>query len=243
MSGSEQELELRLRVERGAFSLDIEVGIGREVLVVVGPNGAGKSTLLRAILGVEPLTHGFVQVGGAVLEDSTRSLRRPTEARRLAYMPQGYGLFPHLSVAENVRFALRYSAPDASADERQERLHVAAARFGIESLLSRAPQSLSGGEKQRVALARALVVQPRALLLDEPLSAQDPVARGETRAYLTQALAELALPVLVVTHDRADALALADRVLALESGRITQTGPLSSILSAPATDFVRAFFA
>jgi ABC-type Fe3+/spermidine/putrescine transport system ATPase subunit len=242
MNGAAQGLELAVRVQRGAFLLDLELSVGPEVLVVVGPNGAGKSTLLRAILGAEPLVQGVVQVAGVPLEDSSRALRLPTEQRRLAYVPQGYGLFPHLTVAGNLRFALACAAPGSSAREREDQLLRAAARFCIEPLLEREPLSLSGGEKQRVALSRALAIQPRALLLDEPLSAQDPVARSETRAYLARALADLALPALVVTHDRADALALADRVLALEAGRMSQIGTAEALGASPATAFVAAFF-
>jgi molybdate transport system ATP-binding protein len=222
------DVEIALRVRRGDFSLDVELRAPAGVLVVVGPNGAGKSTLLRAVLGAQVLERGYVALGGARLEESAAAFRLPTEQRRLAYLPQGYGLFPHLSVAANLRFALGCAAPGSSAHQRERQLTQAVQRFSIEPLLDRAPRSLSGGEMQRVALARALATLPRALLLDEPLSALDPVARGETRAYLAQALRELALPALVVTHDRADALALADRVVVLEGGRVTQSGDVQA---------------
>jgi len=236
------DVELALRVQRGKFSLDVDIRAKSGVLVVVGPNGAGKSTLLRAILGAEKLERGTVALGGVRLEDSAARFRVPTEQRRLAYLPQGYGLFPHLNVAANLRFALRCAAPGASTSQREQQLSEAAQRFSIEALLEREPRSLSGGEMQRVALARALAIEPRALLLDEPLSALDPVARGETRAYLAQALRASALPALVVTHDRADALALAHRVIVLEAGRVTQSGDVQALASAPASAFVRAFF-
>ncbi|HYP89881.1 MAG TPA: ABC transporter ATP-binding protein, partial [Polyangiaceae bacterium] len=186
--------------------------------------------------------HARVAVGDVVLDDGAESLHLPTEARRLAYLPQAYGLFPHLTVEGNMRFALDCAAPTLDAAERQRRALETAAQFGIETLLRRFPGSLSGGERQRVALARALAVEPRALLLDEPLSALDPVARVETRAYLGQALPKLGIPVLLSTHDPADALGLAARVLVLESGRVTAEGTPQALAQAPATPFVAAFF-
>jgi molybdate transport system ATP-binding protein len=235
-------LSVELRLVRGTFSLDLAFQAGPGVLAVVGPNGAGKSTLLRAILGAELGEHARVSVGGVVLDDSAAGLRLPIEARRLAYLPQTYGLFPHLSVADNVRFAIEHGAVALAAAERQRRLEQTAARFGIEQLLSRWPRSLSGGERQRVGLARALAIEPRALLLDEPLSALDPVGRVETREFLGRALAELGIPVLLVSHDAADVLALAGRVLVLEGGRVTADGPPAVLTSSPATQFGAAYF-
>jgi molybdate transport system ATP-binding protein len=235
-------LTAELRLRRGTFSLDVSFVGGPGVLVVVGPNGAGKSTLLRAMLGAESTDHARVRVGEVVLDDSAESLHLPTEARRLAYLPQTCGLFPHLTVRGNVRFALACATPSLDAAEGQRRLAQTAAQFGIEALLDRLPESLSGGERQRVGLARALAVEPRALLLDEPLSALDPLARVETRAYLGQALPKLGIPVLLTTHDPADALALAARVLVLENGRVTAEGTPEALARSPVTAFVAAFF-
>lgn len=242
MSERAADLAVELRLKRGTFSLEVAFRCGPGVLVVVGPNGAGKSTLLRSILGAGSAHHARVAAGDVVLDDSAQSLHLPTEARRLAYLPQAYGLFPHLTVEGNLRFALDCAAPTLSVAERQRRALQTAAQFGIETLLRRFPGSLSGGERQRVALARALTVEPRALLLDEPLSALDPVARVETRAYLGVALPKLDIPVLLSTHDPADVLALASRVLVLESGRVTADGTPEMLRNPAATPFVAAFF-
>ena len=234
---------LSLRLTRGALSLEVAGVQAPPALCVLGPNGAGKTTLVRALLGAVPLSSGRVEVGGALLDDTQGRVRVPLQERRLAYVPQGYGLFPHFTVLENLTFALGRRDPRALGARSRERLDAAIARFELGPLLARRPGALSGGEKQRVALGRALALEPRAILLDEPLAALDPVSRRETRAELAAALGELGLPTLLVTHDAADALALGDCAVVLEGGRVTQVGPPAELQRAPATAFVAAFFA
>ena len=212
------------------------------VVCVLGPNGAGKTTLLRALLGALPLTEGRVEVDGVLLEDTRTRVRVVTEERRLSYVPQGYGLFPHFTVEQNLTFALGQRDPRALDVRARARFEGAVERFGLSPLLGRRPAGLSGGEKQRVALARALALEPRALLLDEPLAALDPVSRRETRSELKAALDELRLPTLLVTHEPADARALGEQALVLEAGRMTQLGTAEELERAPATPFVAAFF-
>ena len=240
---SEPGFSLSLRATRGKFSLVVEGVLASGVLCVLGPNGSGKTTLLRALLGAVPLHDARVEIGGVLLDDTRAGVSLPIEERHLAYVPQGYGLFPHFTVARNLTFALGCRAERGVGAPAQERFARVVERFELEPLLGRLPTALSGGEKQRVALARALALEPRALLLDEPLAALDPVGRRATRAELGRTLGELGLPTLLVTHDPADARALGERALVLEAGRMTQLGTPEELERSPATPFVRAYFA
>jgi molybdate transport system ATP-binding protein len=154
-------------------------------------------------------------------------------------VPQDYALFPHLSVAQNVEFALGSWQRQLPRAARRERAHALLADLHLQAFADRRPDTLSGGEKQRVALARVLAVEPRALLLDEPLAALDIGARREVRAFLATYLAKLDLPTLVVTHDPADARALGQRIAVLEAGRIVQVGSWDELATQPASAFVR----
>ncbi|MCC7074497.1 MAG: ATP-binding cassette domain-containing protein [Deltaproteobacteria bacterium] len=232
--------ELHARI--GALDIDASLDTGDGTLLLVGPNGAGKSTLLSLLLGALPCARGHIEVGGAVLFDDRTRVNVPIEARRFAYLPQDYGLFPHLSVRENLAFAVRCRAGrrDPTLDARVD---DALAAFGLTSLAARRPRTLSGGEQQRVALARAVATRPRALLLDEPLAALDVAARQDVRASLVETLARLALPTVVITHDPADLRALGGRVVVLERGRVTQQGSLAELRARPATRFVEQLVA
>jgi len=205
-------LVARIAAHAGELLLDVEIDAGDGTLVLMGANGAGKSTLLSILAGLRPADRGFIEVGGRVLFDSERRIDVPPEARRIGWVPQDLALFPHLTVARNVAFgADRESALSVLRD------------LGLEPLADRRPGSLSGGEKQRVALARALASRPRALLLDEPLSALDVQARSEVRALLAETLRRLAIPAMIVTHDPEDARFLGDRIAVMEAGRIVRT--------------------
>jgi len=203
----------------GPVSLTIAPG---QVLAVLGPSGAGKTMLLETIAGLRPHQAGRIRLAGA---DITTL---PPEQRRIGMVFQDAALFPHLSVAENIRFGPRASRqpPGAAADSLL--------RLGIAPLAARSPRSLSGGERQRVALARALAIRPDLLLLDEPLSALDQPTREDLRALLSELLAALDIPAVHVTHDRDEALSISDRLAIIIGGRLRQTGPASLLSAAPA---------
>jgi molybdate transport system ATP-binding protein len=225
----------------GRLTIQAELDTGPGTLALVGPNGAGKSSLLSLLLGVLPVEQGYVQVNGSVLLDTTRGHVEPLERRGLGYVPQDYALFPHLTVRENVSFALASTPLRLGRAEREARVSRVLTELGLEHFAHRRVPTLSGGEKQRVALARALVVSPKALLLDEPLAALDVHARLEVRSFLIECLARVALPTVVVTHDAEDARLLGRRIAVLEAGKITQAGTWDELVERPATSFVRGF--
>ena len=235
--------QVRISARLGSFQLDVDLHGGAAPVALIGPNGAGKTTLLRLIAGVHRPDDGLIRVGGEVLYDSERSLLRSPEERRVAYVPQGFGLFPHLSVADNVAFALHAARPRLPRAQRRRAAAELLAGMGAAHLLDRLPESLSGGERQRVALTRALLVDPLLLLLDEPLSSLDAQARQTLRAHLADHLARRARPAIVVSHDARDVLALNADVYAIEDGRIVQHGPAARIAADPATPFLAEFFA
>lgn len=241
MSAAELRAQLTARV--GRLSIDVELEPGPGTLVVVGPNGAGKSSLLRLMLGLIPVLRGRIEVGEAVLLDTARNISVPVEERRLGYVPQDYALFPHLTVRGNVDFAVTSALSKQAPPKRRERVDAALAELGLEAVAERRPTNLSGGERQRVALARALAVEPRALLLDEPLAALDVHARREVREFLAATLERLGLPTIVVTHDPADAALLGRRIAVLEEGRVTRLGTWQGLATQPGSRFVEEFVA
>lgn len=236
-------LRVRVKAAVGRLLLDVDLDTGPATLVLVGPNGAGKSSLLSHVLGVLPVEQGRISVANDVLFDRVGRVDVPMERRRLGYLPQDYALFPHLTVRENVAFALASATPNQPRVERAQQVAKLLTELGLEAYADRRTRTLSGGEKQRVALARALSVAPRALLLDEPLAALDVHSRGEVRAFLAAYLEKLALPTIVVTHDAADARLLGQRIAVLESGKITQLGTWEDLSSAPRSRFVEEFVA
>jgi molybdate transport system ATP-binding protein len=207
-----------------------------ETVVLVGPSGAGKSTCLALVAGLLRPDAGSVTCGGEVWVDVARGVHVPPEARRLGVLFQEFALFPHLSVAENVRYG-----PRARGRGRAEADRLASAwigRLGLGGLESRLVGRLSGGQRQRVGLARALATEPRALLLDEPFGSLDVATRGAVRSELRGFLTEWALPAILVTHDPVDALAFGDRIGVLEAGRLIQIGPREELLTRPRSAFV-----
>jgi len=230
-------LEAGVRVRRGAFELAVRVVVpAGEVVAVVGPNGAGKSTLLRAIAGLEPLDDGRVVLDGAVLDapGDGRFVRPP--GRPAGVLFQDYRLFPHLSALDNVAFGLRFrGAPRREARTTARRW---LARVGMEEHAAARPGALSGGQAQRVALARALAPEPDLLLLDEPFAALDAEARLDLRHDLADHLGSYRGSALLVTHDPNDALALADRIVVLHNGRITDEGTTAEIALRPRSSYV-----
>jgi molybdate transport system ATP-binding protein len=236
-------LKARLLARVGPMLVDVEIDTGPGTLVLVGPNGAGKSSLLDLVLGVRPVARGRLMVGDEVLLDTETAIDVPLEHRRLGYVPQDYALFPHLSVRENVAFALASARTELSREERVRRVEAVLGDLRLDGYGDRRTQTLSGGEKQRVALARALSVGPRALLLDEPLAALDVHSRREVREFLAGYLNLLGLPTIVVTHDATDARRLGHSLAVLEAGTITQTGTWEELARSPSSRFVEEFLA
>ena len=230
-------LRVDARVEVGGFSLDVrlEVAAG-ETLAVLGPNGAGKTTLLRALAGLVPLDAGRIELDGAVLEDASKGARLPTDRRPIGVVFQDYLLFPHMTALDNVAYGLRCRG----MSRRQARAAASEwlARVGLGDRSDARPGALSGGQAQRVALARALAIQPRLLLLDEPLAALDARTRVEMRRELRRHLASFGGARVLVTHDPLEAMALAHRLLVLEGGRVVQEGSPSEISARPRSAYV-----
>ncbi|MFL5886605.1 MAG: ABC transporter ATP-binding protein [Thermoleophilaceae bacterium] len=217
------------------FELEVELGVeAGTCLALAGPSGAGKTTVLRLIAGLRDPDQGEIECAGEVWVDSRTKTSLPPERRRCGYVFQEYALFPRLRAWENVGYGL----PRAG---RRERALELLDRFGIGHLADARATDLSGGERQRVALARALAPEPRALLLDEPLSALDARTRASAARELAGVLREASVPVVLVTHDFEDAALLADEVAVIDRGRVVQRGAPGDLVAAPASAFVADF--
>ncbi len=217
-------ISLDLELPLGRFPLRVAARLEAGVTAVMGPSGAGKTSLLDAIAGLRPIARGRIAIGDQTLVDTEARIALTPARRRVGYVPQDAGLFPHLSARDNVFFGARGRAAEAA--------HAIEA-LEIGHLLDRHPVSLSGGEKQRVALARALATRPRLLLLDEPLAALDVGLRERIVPYLLRIRDEWSTPMLYVTHNVGEALALAGEVLLLDHGRVEAQGPPLALLSTP----------
>ena len=202
-------------------------------MVLVGPSGSGKSTVLRLIAGLDSPS------AGRILLDGVDVSHLPPQDRDLAMVFQSYALYPHLTVRQNLSFGLRMRR--VSATEIAERVARTAAALGIDQLLDRKPSQLSGGQRQRVALGRAIVREPRAFLLDEPLSNLDPALRGDTRAELSILHRRLGTTIVYVTHDQEEAMTLGTRIAVMRDGRIEQVGAPLDVFRAPVNTFVGGF--
>jgi molybdate transport system ATP-binding protein len=229
------EASVQLTLGRLRLEADVEVATG-ELVVLLGPNGAGKTTLLRALAGLIALERGRVALDGMVLDDTTTGEHVPAEQRPVGFVFQDYLLFPHLSSLENVAFGLR--ARGVGRAEARRRAAAWLDRVGLAAHAGSRPRALSGGQAQRVALARAMVGEPRLLLLDEPLAALDAATRTEVRRDLRRHLASFDGTRLLVTHDPLEALALADRLVVLEDGRVSQTGSPAEVSGRPRSRYV-----
>jgi ABC-type sulfate/molybdate transport systems ATPase subunit len=232
-------LDARLELRRGGFRLSAAFSAGPGPLLITGPNGSGKTTLLLAVLGALRPTQGRLVLSGTVFFDSAQHLSLPVEDRNIAYVPQDSGLFPHLSVRDNVGFGLSRLTPAA----RAQRVEQALTQLGAAQVADAMPTRLSGGERQRVALARALAMQPRAVLLDEPLASLDAPTRVRFRDFLAEHLRRLDVPALVVTHEAEDARVLGGDMLVLEGGHVAEQGHVEALRESPASTFSRAFWA
>ena len=212
------------------LSLKIDDG---EFIVLLGPSGCGKTTTLRMLAGLESVTSGDIFIDGERVNDV------PTQHRDLAMVFQSYALYPHMTIAENIGYPLRVRKLDKA--ERATRVRRVAAMLEIESLLDRKPRQLSGGERQRVALARAIVREPRAYLMDEPLSNLDARLRVQMRGELKRLQHQLGTTTIYVTHDQAEAMTLASRVAVMKKGRLQQFDSPMNIYNHPANRFVAEF--
>ncbi|KWV31990.1 ABC transporter ATP-binding protein [Micromonospora rifamycinica] len=230
-------LDGHLVVDRAGFRLDVRLRIAAgEVVALLGPNGAGKTTTLRSLAGLHPLTAGWLRLDGTELDRPDARRFVPPERRPVGVVFQDYLLFPHLTARDNVAFGpRRQGLPRRAA---RERATAWLERVGLSAHAGRRPRQLSGGQAQRVALARALAVDPTLLLLDEPLAALDAGTRLDVRAHLHRHLTDHPGAALLVTHDPLDALALADRLVVVEDGRVVQEGDPGTVTTRPRTEYV-----
>jgi iron(III) transport system ATP-binding protein len=210
-----------------------------EVVALLGASGSGKTTLLRSVAGLESPSRGRITIGDSVLYDGAAGIDMPVEKRSLGLVFQSYALWPHRTVFENVAYGLRLrGTPSGEVDKR---VTEALNNLGLRHLADRLPHQLSGGQQQRVAIARALVYNPPVVLMDEPLSNLDAKLREEARAWLRELIVKLHISALVVTHDQTEAMAMSDRILLLNSGRIEQQGTPEEMYRRPTTQFTAEF--
>ena len=210
-----------------------------EVVALLGASGSGKTTLLRSVAGLEQPSQGKIAIGESVLYDSAAGVDMPVEQRSLGLVFQSYALWPHKTVFENVAYGLRLR--NTSGADIDKRVTEALNNLGLGHLAQRLPHQLSGGQQQRVAIARALVYNPPVVLMDEPLSNLDAKLREEARAWLRELIVRLHISALVVTHDQTEAMAMSDRILLLNFGKIEQQGTPEEMYNRPQTQFTAEF--
>jgi len=236
--------ELHLEYGSGASANPILKGVSMhlhkgEVVALLGPSGSGKTTLLRAVAGLESPKQGTIDIGERRVFDGARNFEMPAEQRNLGLVFQSYALWPHKTVNENVAYGLKLRK--MPKDEIAKRVGEVLKQLGLGHLGERFPHQLSGGQQQRVAIARALVYNPPVILLDEPLSNLDAKLREEARSFLRELIVRLGLSALMVTHDQDEAMAISDRILLLNNGKIEQQGTPQSMYETPETLFTAEF--
>jgi iron(III) transport system ATP-binding protein len=236
--------DLHLDYGHGATANPILKGVSMhlqrgEVVALLGPSGSGKTTLLRAVAGLESPKSGTIDIGERRVFDGSKKLELPAEARNLGLVFQSYALWPHKTVFDNVAYGLKLRK--MAARDIEPKVREVLAQLGLGHLGERFPHQLSGGQQQRVAIARALVYNPPVILLDEPLSNLDAKLREEARAFLRELIVRLGLSALMVTHDQAEAMAISDRILLLNNGKIEQQGTPQSMYESPDTLFTAEF--
>ncbi len=217
---------------RGINDLSLDIADG-EFMVLVGPSGCGKSTALRSIAGLEEVTSGTISIGSTVVNDL------PPKDRDIAMVFQNYALYPHMTVEENLAFGLKQRK--TSKDEIKRRVTQVAGLLGLEEYLKRKPAALSGGQRQRVAMGRAIVREPRAFLMDEPLSNLDAKLRVSMRASLSQLHERLGVTTVYVTHDQVEAMTLGHRVTVMLDGKLQQADSPQALFNHPVNLFVAGF--
>ncbi len=224
----------QVRVTLAAFELRIDLDRPVDFLGLFGPSGAGKTTLLETIAGLRRPREGRIELDGECLADAGERLFVPPHRRAIGYVPQDLALFPHLSVAENIRYGLR-----AAGTRRGPELDAIVEVLEIAPLLPRRPDTLSGGQAQRVALARALASRPRLLLLDEPLTGLEEDLRGKVADYLLRIRKTWGTPMIYVSHQAAEMMSLCDEVILIEQGRVTAQGRPHELFAAEAQPHFR----
>jgi molybdate transport system ATP-binding protein len=212
------------------FTLEVDLEVRHRVTAIFGPSGAGKTSLLDLMAGLRSARSAFIQLDDRVLTDTAENVFVPAHRRGIGYVPQDLALFPHLSVRGNLLYGRKSRGADNPMFAFERVLEV----LEIQPLVSRGVTELSGGEKQRIALARALLASPRLLLLDEPLASLDAPLKAKIIPYLARVRDEFQVPMLFVTHDRFEALALADEIVVLVDGQVRQTGPVLDVFTRPA---------
>lgn len=222
-------MRLNCRIPLAQFDVDLDVEFDARVTAVFGPSGAGKTSLLDAIAGLRPMSHGEIDIGGKTLFSTSKKINLPPRRRAIGYVPQEAALFPHLTVRQNMLFGGR----DKAAGMHNFNAEHVAEVLEIAHLLPRAVSGLSGGEAQRVALARAILSQPQLLLLDEPLAALDIGLKEKILPYLKRVRDEFAIPMIYVTHNLTEVLALADWVLMIQQGKLIAQGVPKDTLHSP----------
>jgi molybdate transport system ATP-binding protein len=223
-------LSVNIRKAVKGFTLDARWEIGDELAVLFGYSGAGKSMTLQMIAGLLKPDEGAIHLNGTPVYDSIASIDLSPQSRSFGYVFQDLALFPHMTVRENIN----YGAHGLSRSVRELRAREMMERFMISGLEEKFPHEISGGQKQRVALARALIRRPAALLLDEPFSALDAPLRAELQNFMREIRREFPIPVVLVTHDIAEAGALADKLIICVNGKVLQTGTPGEVLNSPA---------
>jgi iron(III) transport system ATP-binding protein len=218
------------------FNLKVNDG---EFVSFLGPSGCGKTTTLRMLAGLEKNTHGTVHLDGEIVNDPLENHFLPPEKRRIGMVFQSYAVWPHMNVFENVAYPLRITKRPNS--EIQKSVNAMLELVELGGLSNRSPHQLSGGQQQRVALARGLVMEPKVLLLDEPLSNLDAKLREKMRKDIREIQKKLKLTVVYVTHDQVEARTMSDRIVIMKSGAIVQVGTADEIKERPANEFVRDF--
>lgn len=227
-------LVARVGLSLPAITIDVDLEIGNETLVLFGPSGAGKSLTVKMIAGLERPDHGRVEIAGRVVFDASAGIDLEPQLRDIGYIPQRSGVFPHLTALQNVALPLRRGRRRFPARQAEERALALLERFGLRERAGARPAQMSGGELQRVAFARVLATEPQALLVDEPFAALDAPVRADLRREFRRFQRELGIPAIFITHDVEEAAVVGDRIAIMMAGAIRQVGRPREVLDRPA---------